>query len=146
MEMNYVISGDPRTKKNSPVIINGAGGKNPILLPSKQYREYEKQALLQIQQWRYQFKVHKEPPIDYPVNVKCVYYMKTRRKVDLNNLLEASTDILVKAGVLADDNNTIVAGHDGSRVLYSKENPRVEILISEMRDDEISGMENNTGI
>ena len=39
-------------------------------------------------------------------------------------------DILVDAGILEDDNSNIVAGHDGSRVLYDKENPRTEILIT----------------
>jgi len=62
--------------------------------------------------------------------VQCVYYMKTRRKVDLPNLLNATDDILVKAGVVADDNCTIVATHDGSRVDYDKENPRVDITIT----------------
>ena len=34
--------------------------------------------------------------------------------------------------VLADDNSRIVAAHDGSRVDYDKQNPRVEIWIEEM--------------
>ena len=56
--------------------------------------------------------------------------MKTKRRVDLTNLLEAVDDMLVKAGVLADDNRDIVAGHDGSRVYYDKDNPRIEIDIT----------------
>lgn len=38
-------------------------------------------------------------------------------------------DLLVRAGVLADDNSQIVAAHDGSRVRLDRENPRVEIEI-----------------
>lgn len=71
-------------------------------------------------------------PISARVNVRCVYYMKTARRVDLANLIEATTDILVKAKVLADDNSQIVAAHDGSRVDYDKKNPRAEIWIEEM--------------
>ena len=67
--------------------------------------------------------------IDYPVNVKCLFFMPTTRKVDLTNLLEATDDILVKAGILEDDNCTIIAGHDGSRVFIDRENPRTEIEI-----------------
>ena len=63
-----------------------------------------------------------------------VYYMATRRKVDLANLIEATCDILVKAKVLADDNSQIVAAHDGSRVDYDKKNPRAEIWIEEMEE------------
>lgn len=55
--------------------------------------------------------------------------MQTRRKVDLVNLLEATLDVLVHYGVIADDNCSVVASVDGSRVEYSKENSRVEIEI-----------------
>ena len=58
--------------------------------------------------------------------------MPTRHRVDLTNLLNATNDILVKAGVLEDDNCKIVVSHDGSRVFYDKENPRVEIEITEV--------------
>ena len=47
------------------------------------------------------------------------------------NLLEAIDDILVYAGTLADDNSSIIVSHDGSRVLYDKDNPRTEVYISQ---------------
>ena len=53
--------------------------------------------------------------------------MPSKRKVDLNNLLEATTDMLVHYKVIEDDNSNIVVSHDGSRVFYDKENPRTEI-------------------
>ena len=56
--------------------------------------------------------------------------MPTRAKCDLTNHLEAIDDIMVKAGLLADDNFTVVESHDGSRVLYDKERPRTEIIIT----------------
>lgn len=68
------------------------------------------------------------------MNVRCVYYMPTRRRVDLTNLLEATDDLLVRAEVLADDNSQIVAAHDGSRVRLDRENPRVEIEIVSMME------------
>ena len=58
--------------------------------------------------------------------------MPTKRKCDLTNLLEAVDDVLVKHGIVADDNYTIIESHDGSRVLYDKENPRTEIYIDEV--------------
>ena len=61
--------------------------------------------------------------------------MPTRHKVDLTNLLNATCDILVEAGTIEDDNSRIIVSHDGSRVLYDKENPRVEIEIKEVDDD-----------
>lgn len=69
-------------------------------------------------------------PIDSPCNVKCLFYMPTRRKCDLTNMLEAIDDVMVKAGLFADDNFTIIESHDGSRILYDKENPRTEVYIT----------------
>ena len=44
-------------------------------------------------------------------------------------MLEAIDDIMVRVGLLADDNYTIVQSHDGSRILHDKENPRTEVYI-----------------
>ena len=68
-------------------------------------------------------------PITEPVEVKCIFYRETRRTVDLANLQAAINDILVKYGVLSDDNRDIIASGDGSRVYYDKENPRTEVTI-----------------
>ena len=58
--------------------------------------------------------------------------MPTHHRVDQVNLLEATLDILVEYGVLADDNSNIVVSHDGSCVLYDKNNPRTEITITDV--------------
>lgn len=124
-EIRFSINLPPRTKKNhSRIVVNRATGR-PMVLPSEQYKQYEEQA-----GWFIPCKGRK---IDVPVNLQCVYYMPTRHKVDLANLLAATCDILVHYGVLADDNSSIVASHDGSRVLYDKESPRVEIVIEERK-------------
>lgn len=123
--MNIILLGCPITKKNHQKIVTM--GKRMGLVQSDAYRQYEEDCLWQLS------PRHKQG-IDWPVNVKCVYFMQTRRRVDLVNLLEATNDILVKGGVLADDNSSIVVGHDGSRVLYDKLNPRVEIDITKQEE------------
>ena len=123
--MHLTLYGEPRTKKNSSRILNGRAGR-PYVAPSKAFVDYEKSCLWQIKR--------PQKPVSARVNVRCVYYMQTHRKVDLANLIEATTDILVKARVLEDDNSQIVAAHDGSRVDYDKQNPRAEIWIEEMED------------
>lgn len=123
--MHLLIYGEPRTKKNSARILRTRAGA-PFVAPSKAYVDYETDCLRQIKRPR--------SPISVRVNVRCVYYMKTARRVDLANLIEATTDILVKARVLEDDNSRIVAAHDGSWVNYDKNNPRAEIWIEEMED------------
>lgn len=124
-EIRMVLMIPPRTKKNSQQILTNKKTGRSFIAPSGAYKAYEKAALTMIPKGV-------RVGIDYPVNVRCVFYMETRRKVDLANLLEAADDVLVKAGVLADDNSGIVAGHDGSRVMYSKEHPRTEIEITRM--------------
>lgn len=118
--IRFTVPGNPRTKKNSQIVVNH------VPIPSKAYRDYAKDTAVW---WKHQAAVLRRP-IDYPVNVQCVYYMQTRRRCDLVNLIEASLDIMVQYGILQDDNCSIVAGHDGSRVLYDKDNPRAEITIT----------------
>ena len=123
--LTYTLLGAPRTKKNSQRIFKGRGGQ-PFLVPSAAYAQYEKDCLRQLHP--------PSRPLAGPVNVRCLYYMPTRRRVDLTNLLEATDDILVKAGVIADDCAAVVAAHDGSRVLLDRQRPRVEIEITEMEE------------
>lgn len=125
MIRRYIVRTDPRTKKNSmDVYVNPKTGK-PIVRQSKAYREYEDEC-------GWQLLPRPRKPIACPVIVKEVFYMGTRRKVDLNNLIAAMDDILVKFRILEDDNCRIVIGHDGSRVRYDKQNPRIEITITEV--------------
>lgn len=127
--IKFVIPFAPVTKKNSQRIKwryvkdkrTGRPKPAPYIVPSEAFENYEQSAL---------WFVPKGKNINEPVNVKCLFYMPDRRKVDLTNLLEAIDDIMVKAGLLADDNYTIIESHDGSRVLYDKENPRTEIFIT----------------
>lgn len=126
MNVHFTIYGNPITKKNSQRIITNPKTLRPMIMPSSQYKQYEADAMKQI--------VFGGEPIDVPVTVTCMYYMKTKRACDLTNLLEATDDILVKRRVLADDNYRIIASHDGSRVYTDKENPRVEVYISECRE------------
>jgi len=63
-----------------------------------------------------------------------LFYKSTKRQCDLTGLLQSIDDILVKAEVLTDDNFNIVAGHDGSRVLIDRKNPRTEITIDYLEE------------
>lgn len=102
--------------------------KRWFIVPSKQYKAYQAAALKEL-------KAEGEP-IDTPVNICYTFYMGSRRKVDGLNLSAAMDDILVKAGILKDDNRDIAAAHDGTRVYYDKENPRTEISITRLEDYE----------
>ncbi len=115
----------PITKKNSMRIVRDRKTGKRRIMPSQQYMDYEAEAV-----W-YCIGAGVRCPIEEPVEVKCLFYMPTRRRVDLTNLLESIDDVLVIAGVLKDDHSGIIVSHDGSRVLYDKDNPRTEVYIAD---------------
>lgn len=121
--MNFTISLIPISKKNHQQILKNKKTGKYFVAPSKQYRDYERDAM---------WFIPKGKQIDYPVNIKCLFYMPTKRPCDLTNMLESVDDVMVKAGLLKDDNYKIVVSHDGSRVLYDKFNPRTEVYIERM--------------
>ena len=127
--LNFTIPLNPVTKKNSSQLITRNGKTFPI--PSKAYAQYEKDCGI--------FIPRLAKPIDYRVNIKAVYYMKTdyfrpdrKSVIDLSNLNSALHDCLVHHGLLQDDNCRIAFTTDGSYVDFDKLNPRTEITITEI--------------
>ena len=122
-----VISGCPRTKKNSPQIRRGRGGKRYVA-PSDAFLSYQERS-------GWELRNRPAEPLNGRYNVRVLYYMDSLRRVDLSNLLESTCDILVHYGIIADDNSRIVVSHDGSRVLLDREHPRAEIFVEEVCGD-----------
>lgn len=125
--LKIVIQGNPTTKKNSQRIIYKCG--RPMILPSKDYCDYEHAA---------GYQIHcKNARLEGPLEIKCLFYRNSKRRCDLTNLLEAVDDILVHYGVIKDDDFKVIASHDGSRVFVDKDNPRTEIYIKEYSDESL---------
>lgn len=112
----------PRTKKNSQRIKYRNG--KPYIRQSEAYEQYEHDV-------GYYIRSPKQP-LNGKYNVKCVYYVGNVKTIDLLNLLAATLDILVNAGVLKDDDSEIAFSHDGSHVVKKSKKPRTEIEISEV--------------
>lgn len=127
LQLGFTIQLEPRTKKNA-MEIHRRGNKQWIA-PSARYKQYEAYACRLIPE-------DAKRKIDYPVNIKATYYMATKRRVDITNLHSALHDTLVTAGVIADDNYKIVVGTDGSRIKFDKDNPRTEVLIEAVDEDD----------
>ena len=115
---------NPKCKKNNQRIAYNTRTHRPIILQSDVYKQYEFDCGFFLKMPR--------QPIDFKVNIQCVFYRDSARRVDLTNLLEAIDDILVKYKIIKDDNFNIIGGHDGSRVYVDKLNPRTEIIITKM--------------
>ena len=128
--IKFTVRLKPITKKNHQQILKNSFTGKLFVAPSKAYQEYEAAAMWLLPRL-------KEAPIKYPVNVKCLFYMPTKQPCDLTNLLESIDDVMVKAGLLADDNYRIIESHDGSRVLYDKKNPRTEVEITPINGEKL---------
>lgn len=129
--MKLVLYGEPPSKKNTQEFVRFRrkdGTSGSALIQNERYRQFESDCGWQIPNSVRQF-------IDYPVNIKAIYYRSNLIKVDRPNLENALLDILVKWGVLADDNRDIAAASDGSRVLYDPDNPRIEVEITPLEDE-----------
>ena len=112
-----VLMGNPAIKKNSNTTSKG------IRLPNKNYVPYADYNLAVLQQIN-------APKISQPVTLRFHFYKDSHRRTDISNLYEAPQDLLVNAGVLEDDNSSIVVSHHSlSRVLYDPVYPRTELFI-----------------
>lgn len=132
----FVIHGAPRSKKNSPRVVNigpmcrtcGKRGGFPKVLPSLAYEEWEAAALRECMMIKPKLiAAGIELPILHPVGVEALIY-RDRNVGDLSNFLEAIGDMLQAAGIIQDDKQ--IEDWDGSRRLKDAANPRVEIFIS----------------
>ena len=120
---NIILLGRPITKKKHQQMVVAGNGRK-FLIQSKAYRLYEKDCLKQL------MYLYKGKTIEGQLSMKCLYYMPTKARPDLLNLLQATSDIIEKAKVIENDKN--IYSFDGSRVMgKDKDNPRVEITIEE---------------
>ncbi len=123
--MKIVIEGQCPSKKNSRNLFVRNG--RIVNIPSKIHAAWERQALVSLQtQYRGQF--------DGPVSVTCEFYNKDKRLRDIDNQQSAVLDLLVKSGLLKDDNYLNVVELHGYFKGIDKENPRVQIKVSEVND------------
>lgn len=143
--VRFVIPLDPRTKKNHQMIAGNGPKCAKCGKPAKQYIRQGKAHDEYAEAAKWFLRPAPPEPIQEPVNVKCIFYMETRRKVDSLNLLAAVDDLLVDAKILSDDNSRVVVAHDGSRVRYDRHNPRTEVEITPMPEEPYQlGMEIKT--
>lgn len=132
----YVISLDPRAKKNSHRIA-GSGPRCPMC--GKFQKQFIRNGSTATDfAFRAAQYLHPKPARPFGQEVHLIYrvYTATWHKKDDLNLYEALDDILVKEKILEDDNRKIIRSRDGSRVLYDKEHPRAEIYIYDYKEEE----------
>ena len=125
----YEIELDTRTKKNH-MTIAGSGARCPVC--GKRAKQFVRQGRVNTEYSAKAAKfLHPRPPkpLEGPLHIVYLVYTGTMRVVDDLNLYASLDDILVKEGILKDDNRKVIRCRDGSRVLFDKERPRAEIYI-----------------
>jgi len=122
--MKIVIPLLCRSKKNSEEIVVNQKTMKPMIIQSKYYRQFERDCGYFLKRYA--------KHINTPVNLKCTFYVPDKRKRDLTNLENAIADIMIKYGVIEDDNYNIVGGWDGSRIIYEKGREETIIEIKEL--------------
>ena len=122
--IDITLKGRPATKKNSGRIISRNG--KPIIIPSEACKNYEDACMWQL--------AGKKLHISGIIVVECKYYLPNKRSwPDLIGLLQATSDILVKAKVI-DDDKWICSYGESCIAGIDKENPRAEIRIMDRKN------------
>lgn len=117
---SYVIPGQPRVKKNGQKVAVRKG--KPVKYNTQAYKDWHATAAKYLMG-----QPRPAEPISTPLLLVCKFFMQTKGRVDLSALYEGIQDLLVEMHILADDWMHVVVGHDGSRVYYDKNNPRIEV-------------------
>ena len=127
-EFSFTIPLPPVGKKNSQQILINSKTHRPFISQNKRYKDYAKDAGM--------FIPRLDEPIDYPIIISARFYMPSKRRVDTVNLEEALWDVLVDHGFIADDCRDIIAGSDGTRTFYDKGNPRTEVYVRPLNEQD----------
>jgi Holliday junction resolvase RusA-like endonuclease len=129
---HWIIYGKPAVKKNNQRTIWHKYLKRMIVVYDTKYTAWEKDCLKQLglsANGRIINDKDRVKNIDFPIILKCHFFVNDNRTRDLSNFYESIQDVLVKAGILVDDNYKIISGHDGSRMFVDPKNPRIEFWI-----------------
>lgn len=118
--MRFTITGDVPSKKNSKQIIYVRG--RPLIIPSKNHKTWHTQAINQLQEIK--------PVAKQIKHIDLKFYPSTRRKFDLTNKAESIMDLLVDAGIIEDDNYTVIPQIKIQFGSIDRQNPRAEIIIN----------------
>lgn len=98
--IRMIIKGETPAKKNSKILTRT--GK---LIPGKKYQEWHKDAMLQVTE---QKKLLQKLPIEREVIIYMDFIHGDQRRRDSDNGTSSILDLLVDAGILADDKWQIV--------------------------------------
>ena len=96
--LEYTIRAPVRSKKNSrQLFLTGTGVRN---IPSTAYAVFEEAAL-------WELKMQHPKPACKPYKIRYNFTLKGKFRIDLDNAVASVNDVLMKAGILGDDQDII---------------------------------------
>lgn len=118
----------PSKKNQKRAVSNKATGR-AYIIPSEQYIKWKAEMLPEFEKFYFQAL---EEQVRLPIvrcNINCIFYYPDTRDRDNHNKFETIADMLVEAGVLADDSYKVF--HETKMKGYcKKDKPRTEIYIT----------------
>lgn len=128
--IRFTVWGSPRTKKTSNQVVTKGRVR---VLPSKAWSRWVKTAPILR-------GITREEPVrqvlsiaDRPYNICATFYRDARRG-DAVGYYQGLADLLEKRGVISDDK--WLCAWDGSRLRVDRVNPRVEVVLTVMDEDQ----------
>ena len=125
MIYKIILLGRIPSKKNSKQLIYNGG--RAFLIPSKNYREWHKDASIQVLNIK---RLIKQPLEN--VKMTAIFFAPDKRIADLSNKFESVADLLCDNQILKDDSWWVVGGINLIFGGLARKNPRVEITIEDV--------------
>lgn len=115
-------------KKNSKQIFTNRSTGKPFITASKRYKEWESTELQNLEKHNLQ--------IISPCRMTLTFFPPNRRAYDMGNKRESIQDLLVKAGILEEDNFKILQQSTDSVKPVNKDKPGVHVLLETLNSEE----------
>lgn len=131
-----ILPGRIPSKKNS----RNWNPKTKRLETSLQYKEWWSQQIGPLRRIAGEMGM----PIPFEFELLVLAYWPDKRRADLSNKVESVFDLLVDAGILADDNWTVLGDYRVKSVGIDRDRPRFELWFLEPLADELLPLAGST--
>ena len=125
-QWKFTIAGAPRTKKTSNRLIPAKAGRRAVILPSAAFAAWNRIAQMELARVRSKLS---GLPITVNVTVRAWFYREADTG-DVAGFYQAIGDALEEGRIIGNDN--LIRDWDGSRPMVDRDNPRVEVCITEI--------------